>query len=267
MSDIFKNIRDGKPSLGIIMKGGPQIVDYIAQAKYDFVVPDMMFSRLDWDEIAYITRACHAKGMACYPRIQAFPFASDRTDGRLVVDAARCLTLQADGVCMSVRNAEEVREVVSITADWHRGVAPQSAKHVESLEEQNQARTLIFASIESKGSIEHVDEIIDVEGLTGLFIAWHDFTREIGYPLEVEHPEVLKAADRIVKRARKKGLVVMANMGFFFPDNERNIQRIANMAEMGIQLIIVQLVEFVVYTTLNVIREKIEAKGVKVLGA
>lgn len=264
MHDILSKVRDGKPALGIFIKGGPQLVDYIAQANFDFIIPDMMFSRLDWDEMAYMTRAAHAKNMACFPRIQAFPFASDRPDGRLVVDAARALTLQVDGVCMSVKSAEEVREIVSITGDWHRGVAPQSAEHVEQLEKDTRQRTLILPLIESRSSIEHVNEIIDVEGLTGIFIAWHDFTRELGYPLQIEHPEVLKVADRIVKRARKRGLVVMANMGFFFPDHEQNVQRIARMADMGIQLIVVQLVEFLVFTTLNVISSRVKELGVTV---
>src|SRR5206468_2552438 len=109
----------------------------------------------------------------CLPRLQSFPFAGAGDDNRLVVDAARALALRVDGISMSVRSAGEVRQVVGLHGDWHRGFAPTSAAQVQSLEAQSRQQTLIMASIESKSSIAQADEIIDVENLSGIFIAWH----------------------------------------------------------------------------------------------
>ncbi len=65
------------------MKGGPHLVDLVAQAGFDFIVPDMMVSRMDWDEVNYMIRAAHANRIDCFPRVQANPWASDRPDRRL----------------------------------------------------------------------------------------------------------------------------------------------------------------------------------------
>lgn len=250
MRKFEEKIRDGKPALGTMIKGGPHLIDYIAQAGFDFVIPDLMLSAIDWNMLAHMTRACHAENMGCLPRLQAFPFGGAGDDNRIVADAARALYLKVDGISVSVKSVDEVRQVVSVHGDWHRGVAPTSAEHVKQVEKESRRQTLIMASIESPASIEQVDEIIDVENLTGIFIAWHDFTRSIGYPLQIDHPEVLKVADRIVKRARARGLIVLANTGFLFPDIESNAQRIKRMAEMGIQMIMVQLAEWVIRSTL-----------------
>jgi len=267
MRKFQEKLRDGKPALGTMITGGPQLIDYIAQAGFDFVIPDLMLTGIDWDTLAYMTRACHAENMGCLPRLQSFPFAGSGDDNRLVVDAARALALRVDGVSMSVRSVGEVRQVVGLHGDWHRGVAPTSAEQVQSLEVRSRQQTLIMASIESKSSIAQADEIIDVENLSGIFIAWHDFTKSIGYPLQIEHPEVLKVAERIVKRARSRGLIVLANTGFLFPDIESNAQRVKRMAEMGIQLIMVQLAEWIVRSTLAQIGARVEELGARVADA
>ena len=266
MRKFEEKIRDGKPALGTMIKGGPHLVDYIAQAGFDFVIPDLMLSGIDWGMLAYMTRACHAENMGCLPRLQAYPFAGAADDNRLVSDAARALYLKVDGISISVKSADEVRQVVGVHGDWHRGLAPTSAEHVQQLETKSRRQTLIMASIESKSSIEQADEIIDVENLTGIFIAWHDFTRSIGYPLQIEHPEVLKVAERLVKRARDRGLIVLANTGFLFPDIESNAQRIKRMSEMGIQMIMVQLAEWIIRSTLAQIGTRVDELGTRVGG-
>lgn len=257
MRKFRQKIEEGKPALGTMITGGPQLIDYIAQAGFDFVIPDLMLTGIDWDTLAYMTRACHAENMGCLPRLQSFPFAGAGDDNRIVVDAARALALRVDGVSVSVRSVGEVRQVVGLHGDWHRGVAPTSAAQVRALEAQSKKESLIMASIESRESLDQAEEIIDVPNLTGIFIAWHDFTRSVGYPLQIEHPEVLKAADRIVRRARDRGLVVLANTGFLFPDIESNAQRIKRMAEMGIQMIMVQLAEWIVRSTLAQIGDRV----------
>ena len=250
--------------MGIMLKGGPEIIDYISQANFDFIIPDLMLTGIDWDNLRYMTRAAHAENMGCLPRLESNPFTGDNRDGRLAADAARALALRVDGISASINSPEDIRPLVNLQGDWHRGYAPISAEQVKSIETQSHDSTLIMASIESPESVKQADAIIDVEGLTGIFIAWHDFTRTVGFPLQVEHPEVLKAAERIVTRARKRGLVVMANTGFYYPEHEANAQRIARMCDMGIQLIMVQLVEFVVRTNLDAIDRRVKELGVSV---
>ena len=237
MSRVFEKLREGRPALGILIRGGLQLVDYIAQAKFDFIIPDMMFTGMDWGEVNNMVRAAHASGIGCYPRIQAFPWASTEPDRRLAVDTARALSLKADGVCMSVNGAEEVRQIVTTTADWHRGVAVTSGDQLKEHEEAFASRTLLLPLIEEQTAIDKVDEIIDVAGLTGIFIAWTDFAKQLGYPLQYEHPEVLKVVERIIAHAHKRKLLVAGSVGSVYADTEASAQRILRMWNMGVHLI------------------------------
>ncbi len=152
---------------------------------------------------------------------------------------------------MSVSSSEEVKEVVTVTGDWHRGVAITSGEQVKEHEERVLERTLILPLIEAKSAIEDIDRIIDVQGLTGIFIGWTDFTKQLGLDFKYEHPEVLKVVSRIIDLARRRGLIIMANTGYIYQDFEANAQRIKRMAAMGVHLIMMQTVEFAVYSYLK----------------
>src|SRR5580692_4763458 len=104
MDRMWTKLREGKPALGTMITCGPQLIDYIAQANFDFVIPDLMFTGIDWNELAHMTRAAHATGMGCITRLQSYPFGGGRADDRIVVDAARALSLKVDGVTFAVRN-------------------------------------------------------------------------------------------------------------------------------------------------------------------
>lgn len=65
---------------------------------------------------------------------------------------------------------------------------------------------LTMAMIETRSALEHLDEILSVDHLDGIYVGPSDLSISLGYPprLDTEEPEVVAAIDLILTRAREK---------------------------------------------------------------
>ena len=63
-----------------------------------------------------------------------------------------------------------------------------------------------MAMIETRSALEHLDEILSVDRLDGIYVGPSDLSTSLGYPphLDSEEPEVVAAIDLIISRAREK---------------------------------------------------------------
>ena len=66
-------------------------------------------------------------------------------------------------------------------------------------------RQLIMAQIETKGGLEAVEKIAEVDGIDLLFVGPNDLSAALGHLGEQDHPLVRTAIDRIVAAAKAKG--------------------------------------------------------------
>ena len=98
---LLANLKNGKPSLCAYVFSHPNMVEVAGIAGIDCFMADMMFTALDWDNIAHLVRAARGTGISPMIRVQAFPWA-DGTDRRTISDAARALALGATAVTVSV---------------------------------------------------------------------------------------------------------------------------------------------------------------------
>lgn len=76
---------------------------------------------------------------------------------------------------------------------------------------------LIFAQIESPEALEHVEEIAEIPGLTGLFFGPGDFAHRLGKAGAAREPEVIAARQRVARAARNAGKLSIA-LNFDSPD-------------------------------------------------
>jgi 4-hydroxy-2-oxoheptanedioate aldolase len=240
-------LKAGETAIGILAKGGPHLAKQLGQAQLDFIMPDMMFAGMDWREAEFMIANAQVRGLAAYLRVQAYPWSAEHVDHRLAVDAARALSIGADGVVASVSSAAEVDEIVKVTGDWHRGVLVTSNEELQEHEQSSAESTRIFPLIETKSAVEQLDEILAVDGLTGVFIGVTDLSRELGHPFEYEHPDVWRVIDRTVELAAGRDIAVMVNTGYLFSDPQAIGDRVARLAAHGVQLVMLQTLEFLVY--------------------
>ena len=78
------------------------------------------------------------------------------------------------------------------------------APPLEYLEHANR-ETLLIAQIEDPEAIDHLDEIIGVEGMDMLFIGPGDLSIAMGIPFEFDHPDLLAVYDRVAEAAERAG--------------------------------------------------------------
>ncbi|WP_071797511.1 HpcH/HpaI aldolase family protein [Natronohydrobacter thiooxidans] len=165
---------------------------------YDFVVIDEEHSPFNRETTDRIVLACRAWGIGAIVRVQS-------PDPATILSVLDC---GADGILVPhVTDAATARAIVA-AGRYHggnRGFAPTTRaggfgqtgqdEHIRS-EDQ---RVAIIAMIEDPEALENIDEILEVEGLDGVFIGRGDlsaaFSRETDSAAKVrEATEIVQAA-------------------------------------------------------------------------
>ncbi|WP_282608177.1 HpcH/HpaI aldolase/citrate lyase family protein [Pelagibius sp. Alg239-R121] len=89
---------------------------------------------------------------------------------------------------------------------------------------------LVICQIESAKAVEAVEDIAQVEGVDLLFVGPSDLSSDMGYVGEVDHPEVVKATQRVEQAARAAGKMLGA-----IPTPARSAQ---NLVDAGYELVL-----------------------------
>ena len=112
-----------------------------------------------------------------------------------------------------VDSAEQARQVVSSTRYpplGERGVGASVARaarwgRVEHYMAQSNASLCLLVQVESKTALDNLDEILDVDGIDGVFIGPADLSASLGYPDNAGHPEVQRIIEESIRRIRTAG--------------------------------------------------------------
>ncbi|MEL4013680.1 2-keto-3-deoxy-L-rhamnonate aldolase [Dryocola clanedunensis] len=112
-----------------------------------------------------------------------------------------------------VDTAEQAREIVSATRYpplGTRGVGASVARaarwgRVENYMAQANEELCVLIQVESKTALDNLDEILEVEGIDGVFIGPADLSASLGYPDNADHPEVQKTIEQSIRQIRRAG--------------------------------------------------------------
>lgn len=261
MNRLFSKLNRDELALGVWIKGAPHLVPTLARAGFDFVRPDMMFSALDWKELDHIHRTAETVGLATWLRIASNPWLAGPGHMQITVDAARAFSLGVHVVQVSIASAEQVRALVEVAKDWHRSGAGEYPNSNETFVSQGRrvAETaMVVPAIESRTAIDQLDEILEIDGLRAIQIACTDFSKELGYPFQYEHPEVWRAIDRLTEKARAKGIIVVANTGYDYTTAEEISGRVKRLYDHGVRVVLMQGAEFLLETFSRSLLERIK---------
>jgi 2-keto-3-deoxy-L-rhamnonate aldolase RhmA len=131
---------------------------------------------------------------------------------------ARLLDAGAMGIMVPmVETREQAELIVSCTRyppDGIRGAAFGVAAHddylagpvAETIAAANE-RTLVICLVETATGIANIDAIAAVPGVDVCWLGHFDLTNFMGIPGQFEHPDYLRAVDKIVQAAAKHGKV------------------------------------------------------------
>jgi 2-keto-3-deoxy-L-rhamnonate aldolase RhmA len=194
--------------LAACIVGLPEMVSVARGAGFDFLLLDMEHGRIAIDAL---TSVCVAGLFAQFPVLA-------RVTGPSSPDIARVLDCGAAGVIVPhVDTADQARAIVKACR-----FAPVGNRAIPGplaildfdvttpahLIEASEANVQVHAMIESKHALLQVDEIAQVQGLTGLVIGANDLAADLGHLGDLAHPEVAQAFADIAQAAKS------ANIGF-----------------------------------------------------
>ncbi|EFA5811403.1 aldolase [Escherichia coli] len=91
-----------------------------------------------------------------------------------------------------------------------RGVGASVARaarwgRIENYMAQVNDSLCLLVQVESKTALYNLDEILDVEGIDGVFIGPADLSASLGYPDNAGHPEVQRIIETSIRRIRAAG--------------------------------------------------------------
>ena len=255
---LLANLKSGKPSLCAYVFSHPNLVEVAGLAGFDCFMSDMMFTALDWDQIAHLVRAARGTGISPMIRVQAYPWAHG-TDRRTVSDAARALALGATAVTVSISSKEEVQELLRLRSDWHRLIHLRrfaSAEEFPEFARRVQESTLVVPTIESEGGLRDLEEIFALDGIQLVWLAAGDISKILGVPFKYEHPKVLRLVEQAVRLGERHGVGVMYNLGLDSPDFDSMAASVRRFFDLGVRVMGIGAMEWHLQMALEYIRKK-----------
>ena len=72
---------------------------------------------------------------------------------------------------------------------------------------QADAQMCLLVQAESKAAYDAIDAIAATEGVDGVFVGPADLSADMGYPGQLDHPQVLRAIDHIIARTLAAGKI------------------------------------------------------------
>lgn len=128
-------------------------------------------------------------------------------------DIIKLMDMGADSLLLPMTNgAEDIRQVVryaKYSPVGERGISTMRAHTLyappplkEYMRTAN-AHTRVYAQIETVEGVEHIDEILEVEGVAGFFMGPNDLSDAYGCLGEKAAPQILEAIARTAESARR----------------------------------------------------------------
>lgn len=177
----------------------PEAVEICGYSGFDFVIIDAEHGPITTESAYHMILAAEASGTVPLIRVQQ----------NMPQVILRHMDIGAAGVMVpQVNSAEEARAVVT-AVKYHpygqRGLAGVRASSFgipRSLTEYTELanrETLVLVQLENIEGVERVPEILDVPGIDVLFVGPSDLAHSMGFPGQIDHPEVQAVIDRVVE--------------------------------------------------------------------
>ena len=91
--------------------------------------------------------------------------------------------------------------------DYNAGIPDKAAYYRDANEQM-----LVCALLEDVAVLENLDAILAVPGIDLYSIGPNDFAQSLGYPGQLDHPEVVKAKQEITRRIHQAGRRMQADV-------------------------------------------------------
>jgi 4-hydroxy-2-oxoheptanedioate aldolase len=208
-NDLRQKLLNGKKVYGTcITSNAPRWPQLVAGAQLDFVFLDTEHIALDRAELSRMCRTYLTLGMTPIVRI---PSPDPYRASQVIDDGAIGV------IAPYLESTDQIRDLVGATKyrplkgekleDIISGKKEPSTSLKTYLDQYNHGN-LCIANIESIPAVNKLDELLNIDGLDGVFIGPHDLSINMGIPEQYDHPDFIKTVKLIVQKARKYTLGV-----------------------------------------------------------
>lgn len=178
-----------------------ELVEFYGHLGFDFAWIDCEHGYIGLEKVAEMCRACEVTGMTPFVRVPEnnastilgylecgalgiiVPHVSTGEEAQAAADAVRYTPLGNRGGFSSSRPA-------------NYGVTQTTAEYYERVN----AEMLLYVMIEDMEGVNNLDDILAVEGVDIVAFGPGDFAMSMGYPGQLNHPEVKKVKDAAQER-------------------------------------------------------------------
>lgn len=207
MNGIKQRLRAGEQLLGTMITtfASPDLIKILKNSGFDFCIVDCEHGSFTTRETADMIGAGRGWGMPVLVRIPEI-----RREHVL-----HCMEMGAAGLLLpNTENAAQARQLVDYAKYaplGHRGVS-LSRPHtdfqkVNGPEYMRQANdeTVMMCQIESQAGVDHIEEIMAVEGVDAALIGPNDMSQDFGILGQYAHPRMVEAFERVMAAADANG--------------------------------------------------------------
>ncbi|MCX7845408.1 MAG: aldolase/citrate lyase family protein [Dictyoglomaceae bacterium] len=203
---VKRALKEGKTVIGTMVSDirSPGIAQMLATAGFDFFVLDTEHGPFDMETV------------------QDMAFSAKGADITLIVrvptryghhNLSRPLDAGADGLLIpQVETIEEVKNIIEATR-YHplgkRGMALRRAPNnyakgnPQELTQNVNNEVLIILQIETKSAIDHLEDLITIEGVDAVLIGPNDLSQSLGFPGQINHPLVQEYIQILVDKCNR----------------------------------------------------------------
>ena len=212
----------------------PSTINVIASTGIDFVIIDMEHGPQGFETVGDMIRAAEVEGCEAIVRVA-------KNDESLILSA---LDVGAAGVIVPhIESRQDAVDAISYAKYYplgSRGFSPftraggYSLRNVKDHAEKQNRKTMVILLLEGKGGINNLDDILSIKEIRrkidAIYIGAYDLSQAIGYPGQVDHPEVRKQLEICIRKIRAKGIAA----GGYVAKNDGDIKW---MTKLGMQFI------------------------------
>lgn len=207
MSSLKERLRQGEQLLGTMVTtfASPDLAKILQGCGFDYFIIDCEHGSFTTREAANLIAVARGIGMPALVRIPEMrrehalkfmemgasglllPNTESAVQARMLVDCAKYAPLGHRGVSLSRPHT-----------DFKKVNGPE---YMRAANEE----TILMCQIESRQGVEHVEEIMAVEGIDVGFIGPNDMTQDYGILNQFDHPAIVAAFERVIAAAKANG--------------------------------------------------------------
>lgn len=207
VTNIRARARRGETSFGLVLgMSDPYIIDMAYCAGYQFVRIDCEHVLYDYNTLKTFFNAARHLGLAAQIRVPdlhnisailalepaaiVLPDVNSREMAQAAIDAVKFPPLGSRGMNGGTRS-----------------VRFGSFSRDEYMKTGNDRLNLVV-QIESKEGLEHIDDILSLDGIDMVASGKADLSQALGVPGQKDHPDVIAAENYIIEKAKQYGKIL-----------------------------------------------------------